>query len=106
MLSNPKLGRYTPEGMIYPTETITGKPYARGEYDPPPAIIHNIGEHWFAVGDVFPPRDFNVEVALDVLRAEIAAVRVTVATDNSTGEAVVVPTGDVPASGKKKEDKP
>lgn len=70
-MNNPKLGRYTPEGTVYPTETITGKPYARGEYDPPPAIVHNIGEHWFSVGDVFPPQDFDLDAALEALKAAV-----------------------------------
>lgn len=106
MTSNPKIGTYTPEGTIYPTETITGKPYARGEFDPPPAIVHGIGEYHFAIGDPFAPRDFDVEVELDLLRAALADVRVTVVTDNATFETVVVPTSDVLPSVKKKEDKP
>lgn len=71
-MTNPKIGRYTPEGTQYPSETITGKPYARSEYDPPPAIVHDFAEGYFAVGDVFPPRDFDVNAALAGLRAEIA----------------------------------
>lgn len=68
---NPKIGSYTPEGTVYPTETITGKPYARGETDPPPAIVHGVGEQHFAVGEVFLPPDFNVEAALDELKAAL-----------------------------------
>lgn len=71
-MSNPKIGRFTPEGTVYPCETITGKPYSRSEYDPPPAIVHEFGGGFFAVGDVFPPRAFDVEAALASLRAEVA----------------------------------
>lgn len=100
MINHPKIGRYTPEGTLYPTETITGKPYARGEFDPPPAIVHMLQDGYFVIGEVFLPRGFDVEVELDLLRSVIADVRVTVATDNFTGETVVVPSFTA-----KKEDK-
>lgn len=68
---NPKIGKYTPQGTVYPSETITGKPFARAEREAPPAIVHELAEGYFAVGDVFPPRGFDVEAALSALRAEL-----------------------------------
>lgn len=70
---NPKIGTYAPEGTIFPTQTITGKPFQRSEYDAMPPVIHDlIGGH-FAVGEVFLPRDFDVEAALQELNAELSA---------------------------------
>lgn len=68
---NPKIGRYTPEGAVYPSEMITGKPYSRSETDPAPTIVHDFAEGYFAIGDLFPPREFDVNAALAALRAEI-----------------------------------
>lgn len=67
---NPKIGTYAASGAVYPTETITGKPY---QYDTPPAIVHDLLNGHFAIGDVFPPRDFDVEAALMALNDELSA---------------------------------
>lgn len=69
---NPKLGKSTPEGVVYPSQMITGKPYARAELDPAPTIVHEFADGYFAVGDMFPPADFDVEAELAKLRAEVA----------------------------------
>ena len=71
-MTNPKIGKSTPEGVVYPSETITGKPYARAELDPAPTIVHEFADGYFAVGDMFPPAGFDVDAALAALRAEVA----------------------------------
>lgn len=73
---NPKIGTYTSQGTEYPTETITGKPFVQGDYDPPPAIVHGLLEGHFAIGDVFPPPGFDVNAEIAKLNAEIAPKRV------------------------------
>lgn len=70
-MNNPKIGQYTPEGTIYPSETLAGSPYSRGELDPPPPIVHGLLPGYFAVGDIFPPRDFDVEAEIGKLCAEL-----------------------------------
>lgn len=69
---NPKIGTYSAEGVLYPSETISGKSYTRGELDPPPAIVHEFAPGYFAVGDVFPPAGFDLEAALKTLASEVA----------------------------------
>lgn len=71
MVDHPKIGKYLPEGTVYPTETITGKPYARGEFDPPPPIVHEFAVGYFAVGEVWIPRGFSVEAELEKLKAVV-----------------------------------
>jgi hypothetical protein len=71
-MQNPKVGKYTPEGTVYPSQSLSGKPYARSEYDPPPAILHDLGGGAFAVGDVFPPPGFDAEAELNRLKALVA----------------------------------
>lgn len=68
---NPKIGTYAPEGAIYPTETISGKPYSRSEYDPPPTIVHGLLDGHFAIGEIWLPRDFDVNAAVAALNAEL-----------------------------------
>lgn len=70
---NPKIGTYAPEGAVFPTQTISGKPFQRSEYDAMPPVIHDLLDGHFAVGEVFPPRDFDVEAALQELNAELGA---------------------------------
>ena len=69
-MNNPKIGKLVPGE--YPTQMITGKSYARGESDPPPLIVHDLLDGYVAIGDMFPPRDFDVEAALTELKAELA----------------------------------
>lgn len=71
-MHNPKIGRYTSQGTVYPSETLSGKPYSRAETDPPPAIVHGLTESVFAVGDVFPPPGFDTEAELVKLKALLA----------------------------------
>jgi hypothetical protein len=91
---NPKIGTYAPEGAIYPSETISGKPYSRTEYDPPPTIVHGLLDGHFALGEIWLPRDFDVNAAVAALNAELqggsAPVIVEVVND-ATGETVEVP---------------
>lgn len=71
---NPKIGTFNGEGAItYPTETLAGAPYSRGQFDPAPAIMHGLPGGHFAVGDVFPPKGFDVEAALAALKKELTA---------------------------------
>lgn len=84
---NPKIGQHTPEGTVYPSETITGKPYARGEIDPPPLVVHQLDDTHFAIGDPFAPVGFDVDAALAALRAELAPA-VTPATKRVTSTIV------------------
>lgn len=90
MATNPKIGSVNPvTGEIaYPTETLLGKPYAREFNDPAPAVVHNLPNGQFVIGEVFYPRDFDVNAALAALRGE---PKVLTAVDNSTGETVIVP---------------
>jgi hypothetical protein len=69
-MTNPKIGKL--EENQYPSQLITGKPYQRSETDPPPTIVHDLGEGYVAIGDMFPPAGFDIEAALDVLKAELA----------------------------------
>lgn len=71
-MQNPKIGRYTPQGTVYPSETLSGKPYARSEHDPPPAIVHDLAGGAFVVGDVFPPPGFDAEAELNKLKTLLA----------------------------------
>ena len=75
-MSNPKIGKL--EAGEYPTQLITGKAYERGETDPPPLIVHDLGNGYVALGDMFPPRDFDVAAALDALKAEVTPKAVSV----------------------------
>lgn len=87
---NPETGAYT-----YPAKTLIGQDFYHGETDPAPAVIHMLPGNHFAIGEVFYPKDFDTNAALEVLRASLApAVPVVTATDNATGETVVVPVGE------------
>lgn len=70
---NPKIGTINRDGTTtYPAETLAGAPFERGEYDPHPPIVHYLGaDGHFCIGDVWPPRGFNVEEALQKLKAEV-----------------------------------
>lgn len=71
---NPKIGIMHDNGTYtWPTETLAGASFAHGDFDPPPAMLHTLdAEGRFAVGDVWPPRGFDVQGALDKLKAELA----------------------------------
>lgn len=76
-MDNPKLGTINNDGSTtWPTVTLAGAPFEHGQYDPPPAIVHTLPGGYLAVGDVWPPRDFDVEAALATLKAEVLALGV------------------------------
>lgn len=69
---NHKIGHYNDDGTLtYPSKTLAGADFERGEFDPPPAHLHNLGGKFFAIGDVWPPKGFDVNAELDKLRAEL-----------------------------------
>lgn len=71
---NMKIGTYNPDGTItWPSETLAGAHYERGDFDPPPGIVHHLDATHFAVGDLWPPRGFKVQEALDKLMAELGS---------------------------------
>lgn len=72
---NPKIGTIHADGSLtFPSETLAGAPYERGDFDPMPPIVHTLDAvGHFAVGDVWPPLGFDAHAALDALKAELAA---------------------------------
>ena len=79
---NPKIGKLNPG--VYPSETITGKPYQKTEYDPPPAIVHTLVDDYVAIGDPFPPRDFDAEATVNALKVELAPKSAVASVKKST----------------------
>ncbi len=70
---NAKIGTIQPDGsVVWPSETLAGAPFERGDFDKPPAIQHTLDAvGHFCIGDVWPPRGFDVNAALDALKAEL-----------------------------------
>ena len=69
---NPKIGIRNANGTIksYPSQSLSGRPlsFTGGPKQTPPAIVHNLSATEFAIGDVTPPKGFDVQAAVDALR--------------------------------------
>lgn len=64
---DPRIGVRRPDGSReFPALTISGKTYTM-----PPAAVTGLDAEHFVVLDVFAPRGFDVEAALDELRAAL-----------------------------------
>lgn len=64
---DPRIGTRRPDGTrVYPALTLTGKTYTM-----PPAAVTGLDAEHFVVLDVFAPRGFDLEAALDELRAAL-----------------------------------
>lgn len=67
---DPRLGRVSEHDPIRPTQTLSGQERNKEAEYP----IHGLGHGWYVYLDNFPPRDFDVNAELSVLREAIQPV--------------------------------
>lgn len=66
-MTDPRIGHRTEQGVEYPSQTLSGRPYRREAQSQPPNTVQ-LGGGDFAVLDPFPPVGFDRRAALEALR--------------------------------------
>lgn len=73
-MDNPKIGTIDANGNPqFPTQTLSGQLIDSDDRATLTGHIHMLSSTTFCIGDVFVPKGFDVQAAIDALKAEIAA---------------------------------